>query len=146
MIPDLDTGGNLPSGIHHATWTEIVTRYATSTRRRELLDGLLDALRSLKTAGCRTAYLDGSFVTVEEHPGDFDVCWESAGVIPDRLDPQLQDFSDKCAAQKARYGGELYPADWPAQADGTTYRDFFQRDRVTKQPKGIVALELSGLP
>jgi hypothetical protein len=146
MIPDLDTDGNLPPGIHQATWTEIVTRYATSTRRRDLLDGLLDGLRSLKTAGCRTAYLDGSFVTAEEHPADFDVCWESAGVIPDRLDPQLQDFSDKCAAQKARYGGELYPADWPAQADGTTYRDFFQRDRVTKQPKGIVAIDLSGLP
>jgi hypothetical protein len=146
MIPDLDTDGNLPPGIHHATWTEIVTRYATSTRRRDLLDGLLDALGSLKTAGCTTVYLDGSFLTAEEHPGDFDACWDSAGVIPDRLDPQLQDFSDKCAAQKARYGGELYPADWPAQADGTTYRDFFQRDRVTKQPKGIVAVDLTGLP
>jgi hypothetical protein len=91
MIPDLDTDGNLPPGIHHATWTEIVTRYATSTRRRELLDGLLDALRS-------------------------------------------------------RYGGDLFPATWPAQADGTTYRDFFQRDRITKQPKGIIAIDLTGLP
>jgi hypothetical protein len=48
MIPEFDECGNLPPGIHHATWNEIVTRYATSVRRRELLDGLLDALRSLK--------------------------------------------------------------------------------------------------
>ncbi len=38
MIPELDTRGNLPPGIHQATWTEIVTRYATSTHRRELLE------------------------------------------------------------------------------------------------------------
>jgi hypothetical protein len=146
MIPEFDEGGNLPPGIHHATWTEIVTRYATSTRRRDLLDGLLDALRSLTAAGCGTAYLDGSFVTAEAHPGDFDACWESADVVLDRLDAELQEFGDKCAAQKARYGGELYPADWPAQVDGTAFRDFFQRDRVTKQPKGIVAIDLTGLP
>jgi hypothetical protein len=146
MIPGLDTDGNLPPGIHHATWTEIVTRYATSTHRRELLDGLLDALRSLKSAGCATAYLDGSFVTVEDSPGDFDACWESAGVVPSRLDSELLDFSDKCAAQKARYGGEIYPAHWPASSEGIPFRDFFQRDRVTKQSKGIVALDLSGLP
>jgi hypothetical protein len=146
MIPEFDTSGNLPPGIHHATWTEIVTRYAISTHRRDLLDGLLDALHSLKIAGCRTAYLDGSFVTAEAHPADFDACWESAGVVADRLDPELLDFSNQRATQKARYGGELFPATWPAQADGTTYRDFFQRDRVTKQPKGIVAIDLTGLP
>jgi hypothetical protein len=43
-----------------------MTRYATSTHGRQLLGGLLDALRSLKTAGCDTAYLDGSFVSAKE--------------------------------------------------------------------------------
>jgi hypothetical protein len=146
MIPDLDTNGNLPPGIHHATWTEIVTRYATSTHRRDLLDGLLDALRSLKTAGCGTAYLDGSLITAKQNPDDFDVCWEPAGVVPNRLDPELQDFSDGRTAQKARYGGELYPANWAANSDGTPFLDFFQHDRTTEQPKGIIALDLTGLP
>ena len=145
MIPEFDEHGNLPPGIHHATWSEIVTRYATSVRRRELLDGLLDALRSLKGARCATAYLDGSLVTSKDHPGDFDACWESDGVILNRLDPELLTFSDGRAAQKARYGGELYPAELPADADGTTYLDFFQRDRL-KQQKGIIALDLTGLP
>jgi hypothetical protein len=146
VIPELDTRGNLPPGIHHLTWTEIVTRYGTSTHRRDLLDGLLDALRSLKSAGCATAYLDGSFVTAKDKPKDFDVCWESSDVVPGRLDPELLDFSDERAAQKARYGGELFPADWPAKADGTTYLDYFQYDDVATQPKGIIALNLTGLP
>jgi hypothetical protein len=146
MMPEFDEHGNLPPGIHHATWTEIVTRYASSTGRRDLLDGLLDALRSLKAAGCGTAYLDGSFVTNKEHPGDFDVCWEPAGVVLDRLDPELQDFSDRCAAQKARYGGELYPADWAAEPGGVCFCDYFQRDAIARQPKGIIAIALTGLP
>jgi hypothetical protein len=146
MIPEFDEHGNLPAGIHDATWIEIVTRYATSTSCRDLLDGLLDALRSLKAAGCGTAYLDGSLVTAKEHPADFDARWESACVVLDRLDPELRDFSDERAAQKARYGCELFPADWPAQSDGKTFRDIFQRDHITKQPKGIIAIDLTGLP
>ncbi|MBA3809584.1 MAG: hypothetical protein H0X28_14515 [Solirubrobacterales bacterium] len=146
MIPEFDERGNLPPGIHNATWTEIVTRYATSAHRRDLLDGILDALRSLRSAGCATVYLDGSFVTAKARPNDFDACWESAGADLDRLDPELLDFSDKRTVQKARYGGELFPARWPARTDGTTFLDFFQRDHIAKRPKGIIAIDLAGLP
>lgn len=60
MIPALDAAGNLPPGIHPTSWNNIVIRYATNARRRELLDGLLHALHSLRSAGCQTAYLDGA--------------------------------------------------------------------------------------
>jgi hypothetical protein len=146
VIPAFDAGGNLPPGIHPASWDEIVTRYATNTRRRELTDGLLAALRSLKRAGCRAAYLDGSFVTAKELPGDFDACWEIAGVDASRLDRELLDFSDRRAAQKTRYGGELFPAETAAEPAGTTFLDYFQRDRDTGRPKGIIAIDLGALP
>lgn len=145
MIPAFHAGGNLPPGIHPASWDEIVTRYATNARRREMLDGLLDALRSLKRAGCRTVYLDGSFVTAKELPDDFDACWEIAGVDPSRLDRELLDFSDRRAAQKARYGGELFPAETAAEPAGTTFVDYFQRDRDTGKPKGILAIDLGAV-
>lgn len=146
MIPPFDADGNLPPGIHPADWDEIMSRYAINARRRELLDGLGRALRSLKIAGCRAAYLDGSFVTTKELPGDFDACWEVAAVDAGRLDPELLDFSNRRAAQKARYGGELFPAESAAEPAGTTFLDYFQRDRATGQPKGIVAIDLGALP
>jgi hypothetical protein len=146
MIPELDARGELPPGIHDASWDEIVSRYATNTRRGELLGGLLDALHSLKAAGCTTAYLDGSFVTAKEHPGDFDACWESRGVDAARLDPELLDFSDARAAQKARYGGELFPVEASAEPAGTTFLDYFQRDRESGEPKGIIAIALGEVP
>lgn len=146
MIPEFEDHGNLPPGIHHATWHETMDRYATNTRRRELLDGLLDALRSLKGAGSSTAYLDGSFVSSKEHPGDFDACWEATDVDPTCLHPELLDFSNGRTAQKARYGGELFPVEAAATPAGTTFLDYFQSDHDSGRLKGIIAIDLAELP
>ncbi len=146
MIPPFADSGNLPEGVHEATWDEIVDRFGTNARRRELLDGLRRALVSLRAAGCRRAYVDGSFVTGKEEPGDFDACWEIAGVDSALLDPVLLQFSDARAAQKARFGGELFPAEAIADPDGTRFLGYFQRDKHTGEPKGIVAVDLEEMP
>jgi hypothetical protein len=124
---------------------EIVTRFGTTERRRELLDGFRRALESLRAAGCRRAYLDGSFVTAKTEPGDFDACWEIAGVDPDLLDPALLTFADRRSAQKELFGGELFPAEWGADPHGTRFLDYFQRDRMTGERKGIVAVDLEAM-
>lgn len=142
MIPSFDERGNLPPGIHPATWDEIVERYATNERREQLLDGLRAAIDSLHAAGCGRVYLNGSFVTDKEAPGDFDACWEAGGVDPDGLDPVLLDFSALRAAQKAKYGGELFPAEVAAERGGMRFVDYFQRDRISGERKGIVAIDL----
>jgi hypothetical protein len=106
------------------------------------VDGLRAAIESLHAAGCSRVYLDGSFVTDEEAPGDFDACWKAGSVDPDLVDPVLLDFSDRRAAQKAKCGGELFPAQLAAEPGGTTFLEFFQHDRVTGEPKGIVAIDV----
>lgn len=91
-------------------------------------------------------YLDGSFVTAKDAPGDYDACWELSGVDFTTLDPVLQTFDPGRATQKAKYKGELFPADVPADLFGTPFLDFFQKDKRTGQPKGIIALDLGGMP
>lgn len=145
MIPSCGPGGNLPPGVFEASWPEVVERFGSTPWRLELLGGLLGALRLLRDAGCRRVYLDGSFVTEKQRPGDFDACWEVRGVRIDRLDPVLLDFNDGRAAQKARFGGELFPAEWDADEDGTVFLDYFQRDR-RGGPKGILAIDLNDVP
>jgi hypothetical protein len=93
-----------------------------------------------------TLYLNGSFATAKAVPGDFDGCWDAAGVDAALLDPVLLDFRNRRAAQKAKYGGELFIASLPATPAGTVFLDFFQRDKATGDPKGIVAIDLGGLP
>ena len=146
MIPAFEPNGNLPPGIHWSEWDEIVTRYGITRWRRDLLNGLLSALEALKIAGCRTVYLDGSFVTSKTVPSDFDACWEPDGVKFPLLDPVLLKFEHGRSAQKAKFRGELLPARWTVSGHGTLFLDFFQIDKDTGNRKGIIAIDLGGLP
>lgn len=146
MIPEFDEAGNLPAGIHDANWNEISARFGSTPTRLRLLAGLKEALDALKQAGCSRAYLDGSFVTSKPEPKDYDACWEIAGVDASMLDPILLDFTSRRARQKAKYEGELFPAEIAAEPAGTRFLAYFQQDRHTGDPKGIIALDLGGLP
>jgi hypothetical protein len=146
VIPPFDGNGSLPPGVHETGWDEFTKRYGTSSRRKRLLRGLHNALRALRAAGCTRAYINGSFVTNKRDPGDFDACWEATGVDGAALDPVLLDFTDARRAQKAKFGGELFPAEVAADSAGTRFLDYFQQDKNSGAPKGIVALNLKDLP
>ena len=145
MIPEFEPNGNLPPGIHWTTWDEFFTRFGNTPWRRELMIGLRAALEALRDAGCGTVYVDGSLVTNKSHPGDFDGCWEVDGIDFDALDPVLLTFDPGRAIQKAKFGGELFPASVSADSDGKVFLEFFQTDKETGHRKGIVALDLGGL-
>ncbi len=146
MIPDFQADtGNLPSGEHTATWPEMIERFGHTPRRRQLLAGLMRALRLLKAAGCGRVYVDGSFVTAKDEPGDFDACWDASGVDFDSIDPRLLTFDRGRATQKAAFLGELFIADARADPQGTLFLDFFQTDREGRR-KGIVVIDLKDLP
>lgn len=140
-----DRNGNLPPGIRELAWDNFVRLFGWNEWRRSLLGGMLAALQHLKSIGCRRAYVDGSFVTSKEYPGDYDACWERAGVSVLLLDPVLRDLSPGRIRQKAKYGGEWFPADVPAGQAGTAFVELFQLDRFDN-PKGIVALNLEDVP
>ena len=126
------------------SWDEIVARFSSNEHRARLLNGLLNAIRNLVGAGCKSILLDGSFVTSKDLPRDYDGAWDTRGVDPNLLDPVLLDFSNGRAAMKAKYGGELFPASAQA-APGVLYRDFFMTDR-NGVPKGVVLIDLGSLP
>lgn len=147
MLPQFDTKtGDLPPGVHSADWREFSARFGSNAHRQRLLDGLRRALDALKQAGCTTAYVDGSFVTAKDLPNDFDACWDPQGVRVADLDPVLRTFDPGRATQKAKYLGELFPMTITADPNGATFLEFFQTNRHTGLPKGIVALDLRSLP
>jgi len=143
-IPEFDENGNLPPGVHWAEWSEFQERFGTTRKRQRMIEGLAQAMEQLKAAGGRTIYINGSFVTSEPNPNDFDACWDRDDVDFDRLRanaPTLLNFTDNRLAQKARYRGEIFISDMPADSYGTISIDFFQRDRF-KNKKGIIAIDL----
>lgn len=146
MIPEFDPGGKLPPGIHPSSWESFVSRFGTTDYRRRLISGLKHALDSLKVAGCRRAYIDGSFVTDKEQPGDYDACWDPVGVNASLLHPVLLRFENQRLQQKIVFYGELFPSHWPATPAGERFIEFFQTDKSTGARKGIVLLNVQELP
>jgi hypothetical protein len=145
MIPDFSSNGNLPQGIHETTWDQLCVCFGNTEHRRSLLEGLSFALKDLSAAGCQKVYINGSFVTAKEVPGDYDLCWSIDGVIPEKLNQALLDFSPKGRVlMKQKYKGDLFPAETPEGASGKLFLDFFQTDKITGEPKGIIALEIGG--
>jgi hypothetical protein len=145
MIPEFGSAGTLPPGVYWASWLEIVDRFGGTAYRQELLEGLKRALDVLRIAGCRTVYLDGSFVTDTLVPNDFDACWVIDGVAPELLDAELLDFSNGRQAQKLRYGGELLAISSRQIAHSQSLLTFFQTNRDTGTAKGIIAIDLRTL-
>ena len=144
MFLQFNNNGNLPPGIHTLTLMETNSLLVFNERRRNLFSGFKRACIHLQQAGCQKVYIGGSFATNKEFPGDFDACWDTTNVdfkILKDIEPVLLDFSNNCAAQKAKFGGELFPADKPTYLTGVTHLDFFQEDR-DGHPKGIISIAL----
>lgn len=136
----------LPPGIHQAALVEVATAFATTPWRRDLYGGLVKAAEQLRSAGCPTIYLDGSYVTGKPMPGDFDACWDPTGVDGKKLDPVFLDFKNGRAAQKVAFKGEFFPSSMMCADVGQAFVDFFQLDRFTGKKKGIISISLSADP
>ncbi len=129
----------LPPGIHWSSMAEIGARFATNEHRVNLFNGFISVAEVLRIAGCTAIYLDGSFATEKAFPKDYDGCWEPSGVEVAKLDPVLLDFTNRRAAQKLKYRGEMFIAT-TTEISGSTFLDFFQIEKATGQKKGIIGI------
>jgi hypothetical protein len=142
--------GNLPPGIHAATWDELVARFGHTAPRQRLLAGLRVVLDVLVACGCRRAWLDGSFVidcetVLQRAPADFDRCWDVAGVDVARLAllaPALDPLRPDLTAQRRLFGGECCFVAEPLGRTDPGLLAFFQQDRDGRT-KGLVLMTLT---
>jgi len=81
MIPEFDERGYLPPGVHVTTLDEVRQRFGNNIGRNELLANLNILLEVARRLGASRIFLDGSFVTDKETPGDIDAIL----VIPDEV-------------------------------------------------------------
>lgn len=144
MIPDFTTVHGalwplLPPGIYDASLHEFVERFVYNDKRQVLYQGLLMGLTNLFQAGCRQAFIDGSYVTAKPVPGDYDLCWDIAGVNPNLIDPVFEDFSNKRENQKLKYGGEYFPFSF-LEPPAHSFLTFFQTDKASGGQKGIIRI------
>ncbi len=143
VIPDFDENGNLPLGVYFCEGEEFKERFGNSFKRERMINGLKLAMTQLKAAGCRRICINGSFVTSEPSPNDFDACYDNDTVDLDYIRqnaPILINSFDR-QAQKSKYKGEIFRSDEPVGDLGLDSFEFFQRDRMQNR-KGIIAIDL----
>lgn len=143
MIPDLiiidgSPWPLLPAGVYDSTIEEVSVRYAMTPWRQQLFSGLKRGVEHLFSCGCRQVYLDGSYITQKPVPGDYEVCWDMRFVNPEILDPVFLDFSNGRYNQKQKYFGEYFPASVIERDSGIPFLNYFQQDKETGKPKGII--------
>jgi hypothetical protein len=80
MTLELDpTTGLLPPGEHPASMEELEAAFCWNYRRRQYFKNLELIVGKLKERSVSRIWVDGSFVTSEDRPGDIDVIFDPEG-------------------------------------------------------------------
>lgn len=139
VLPEFNRDGNLLSGIHQATMAEVKARFARNKRRMQLFEALEEVISILKECNCPEVYLDGSFITQKEEPGDYDLCYEPTGI---KATDRFFMFLSEHKQNKGKYLGDIFPH-MPEPPYHVNLIEFWQTDtRNNDSLKGIVKIDL----
>lgn len=135
MIPPFDDTGDLPPGLHTATWVEFRTRFCRfvqSDRRPILCQQLERLVDDARASGIVTKILvGGSMVQITEEPNDFDcIVVLHPTTQYETLRPDQLQIADARLA-RSRYLGDIFVAR-EGQSTLSLYVDFFSRNRDGK--------------
>lgn len=74
-IPEFDSNGDLPVGVHRATMNEVVTRLGDISAQRQLVTArLLEIYQLVSNTGQLDRFIIyGSYVTAKPQPNDIDI-------------------------------------------------------------------------
>ncbi len=145
MIPQFTDEGLLPPGVHQTGLEELKEKMGWSRKRRELLEGLEEALELMAACRATRAYLDGSFVTDKDRPNDIDGCYDLAEDVTvedlKRLAPIFPPSPSNRVEARRRFGVDFFPAAVTELGSGQPFLRFFQTDREGRE-RGVLSVEL----
>src|SRR6266850_5224070 len=90
-LPELDSHGDLPIGVHRASLDEVLARFGHSTPQRQLVTARLSRVHELAkgTGKLERFIVFGSYVTAKPDPNDVDI------ILVMRDDFQEHDYTDE---------------------------------------------------
>lgn len=144
MIPPFDSEGDLPPGVHQATWSEFKDRFCIfgrSDHRLKLCRQIEQLFREARASQIvHLIIFGGSFVTNQAEPNDFDcIIVLKSDTCYENLKPSQWWVADTRVASR-RYRADVFIA----RVDQPTlpiYVDFFTHNRQGKTV-GIVEVTL----
>lgn len=126
-------------GIYEYTLEKLERDFATNKTRKDLFEDIKRLAKELKHAGCEILYIDGSFITRKEKPGDYDACWEP--FVKKNMPANtllLEDSTFANTWRKERFSGDIFPR-FGGYGDRV---EKWQLDSRTNKQKGIIFIDL----
>lgn len=147
VLPEFREDGWLPEGHYDTSWEEVMNRLGGSSgsARRRVACELLNWREEVKAKGVSGwLLLDGSFVSAEESPSDFDALLvideEARVILEDDIEARgLLDYSEcKNRGFDLLYYFAATVRDYPDLAG----LDLWDRDKETGKLKGVLEVRL----
>jgi len=141
MIPDFDRNGNLPPGIHHATFDEVVERFGgIRSLKRQQLTGSLRKFYDFVIDFALGIYINGSYIANKLSPSDVDLVL----VLPSDLqyDPSKLVRLIRIQNHKDMYSLHLFTFFQAQHNKELQHRIRFFREDRNGNPKGIIYVEV----
>jgi hypothetical protein len=143
VLPEFNSEGDLPSGVHVTAWKEFHSRFGLATPRRVWLFGRLRAVVELAalTGKLRRIFVWGSFVTAKPAPRDLDILLiMDEDFEVERIAPPAREIFDSTRA-KLQFESDVF---WARASIGEevlqTWLETYQTSRTFRK-RGIVELE-----
>lgn len=142
-IPNFDSHGLLPQGIHDCTVDEIEDRLTWNLHRIELFSKFKDCLKNeIEPRFPNPVFFDGSYVTSKEYPEDIDI------VLDLRQSPRPQQLAGLIYMQESQaFLMDQYNVHfWINLGGSNDFSAFFQYVGVkTATLKGLTPSHLKGI-
>ena len=133
MLPEFDERGNLPPGIHPASFEEIAARFGwQSDLRRVETESLRWLIELVRRTGAQRLIINGSFVTDKLEPNDVDCLVLTKPGFPGDLAAEAELLAGLPFLEIQVVAEEAF---------GIFVREVFSSDRDDK-PKGMVEVVL----
>jgi hypothetical protein len=140
-LPDFNANGDLPPGVHRASWTEVMDRFGEKTGQREVCTRRLAHICELarRTDCLQRLVIFGSYVTAKGNPNDVDVILIMDDAFRLENSPMESRALFDHAVSQARYGASIF---WmrPALLIGETVEQFIEYWQIKRGggQRGIV--------
>lgn len=148
-IPALTEAGYLPSGEFQCSRTELKATFGVNDRRALLLaklDAFLEWLHETHNL-CLPYFVDGSYTTSKEHPGDIDFVIDLTGATQDQIGTTLQLWAFHRAEIKRDFEIDFWyfhpeaPKDLRLFFQYVRIEELHQRQLPPETRKGILRIE-----
>lgn len=143
MLPSLNENGDLPPGIHPATWTEVAGLFGIGSETRVRALARLRYVHELaaRTGKLKRFYVFGSFVSSTPEPNDIDVVLVMSADFKLEESPRESRTIFSHADAQARYGASIF---WVREGmlPDALMQEFFETWQIKRDgsKRGIVEI------